>query len=215
MLVLGALVNIEIAAVYIAAQRLALFVDFPLDAIRTSSGPALARAFADKQQSAYRAAVAEVSGVYAVGGLLGAAAVVTGGFPVLLLFGAHYTQGFGILLILVLGRLSSAILGPASIVMNLTDQEGAFSVVNGISVLMLLILVGAGAVAAGAVGAAVGAGISSWFSSIVLSVLIRRRHGMWIGLLNPEARAGLTPAHFRHAALTMFRRPAPADEARP
>jgi O-antigen/teichoic acid export membrane protein len=204
-LIVGALLPIDVVAIYIVAQRLAIFVDFPLDAIRTSAGPALSRAFAQDPAGGFRRAAAEISGIYAGGGILGALGVAALGMPALMLFGAGYTDGYVILLVLVLGRLAPVILGPASIVMNLTDQEASFSIVNGLSAALLCALVAGGAMF-GPVGAAVGVSVSTWMSAAVLAYLVHRRHGFPIGLVDSEARAVLAPANGL-AALRSLRRP--------
>jgi O-antigen/teichoic acid export membrane protein len=126
--------------------------------------------------------------------------------PALFLFGATYTQGYGVLLVLVLGRLAPVVLGPASIVMNLTDQEATFSVINGLSAVLLCLLVAAGAMAGGPAGAALGVCLATWLSAAVLAVVVRRRHGFWIGLLNPDARVTLGPAVVLRT-LSSLRRP--------
>lgn len=192
-LIVGALMPIDVVAVYIVAQRLAIFVDFPLDAIRTSAGPALSRAFAQDPRGRFRNAAGEISAIFGVGGIVGALGVAILGMPALALFGASYTQGYAMVLVLVLGRIAPVILGPASIVMNLTDQEATFSLVNGLSALLLCLLVAAGTTA-GPLGPAFGVCISTWISAAVLAALVRRHHGFWIGLLNPDALAMLRPS---------------------
>jgi O-antigen/teichoic acid export membrane protein len=204
-LIVGAILPIDIVAIYIVAQRLAIFVDFPLDAIRTSAGPALSRAFAQEPGGRFRHAAAEISGIYAGGGIVGALGVALIGMPALLLFGANYLQGYPVLLALVLARLAPVVLGPASIVMNLTDQEASFSLVNGLSVVFLCVAAAIGA-ETGAIGAAIGVCVSTWLSAAAMAVMIRRRHGLWIGLLSAEARAMLAPSAVLRTLLS-FRRP--------
>lgn len=173
-LVLGLSGELSVAAVYLAADRVAQLGRFLLDAVRTAVGPMIARA-----EGGLEASVAHASGLIAMSGAVGSAALALAGPPILGLFGDAYSRGLIVLLILLAGQVSTAVFGPTGLVLSMHGEEKVRSVVSlsmavGLTVSLLFV--------DSAVGVAVLVSGYGWVMNFSLWLAIRWRLGVWTGV---------------------------------
>jgi O-antigen/teichoic acid export membrane protein len=190
--IVGAVLNLETAAIYIVAQRLAGLPYFLFDAIRMVIAPEISRNFDQSfDKTTYHSVVARSSAFYAIAGILGSAGMIVLGMPLLYLFGSAYADAYVLVVILVLGQLSLGFFGPSAIIMTMTNLERERSIYSGIIAILFVFSVWFGAVTFSIFGAATAVAILTWINSVGLSYLTWRKQGIWPGLFNPDARRNI------------------------
>lgn len=130
-LLIGSLLGAVEAGLYLAAKRVAAMVQMVADAVRVAAGPRLAVLFAQSaaatatpdDRAAFRRAAAEANLLFMVlvgGACIGLAAL---GWPMLALFGPAFTAAYPVLLVMIAGVASFAVLGPVGLLMTMTRLE--------------------------------------------------------------------------------------------
>lgn len=183
-LVLGELSDASSVGTYVAASRFASVLVFVPTSINVAYGTSAAALWArgDRGQLARlgrRAAMVSTG----INGLLAVALIVFAG-PLLSVLGEGFVGGADALAVLALGQLVSSAGGPNGITLLMTGHEREAAIGMGVSAGATLALTLALVPWWGAVGAAVGGalGIVAW--NVCLGVLIRRRLGIGVSVLD-------------------------------
>lgn len=180
-LLVGALLDLRTAAVYLTAQRLAVLVSFVVDAVRLTLEPMVARRHATGDRPGMQELMARGSLASVATGVPIAATLAGGGWLLLGLYGEAFTEGWAVLAILTLGQLTTVLAGPVAAVLRMAGLERPLTAVLAVSALGLAAAVPAGIALAGAEGAAAGAMLVTAASNVAYLVIARRRLGLRIG----------------------------------
>jgi O-antigen/teichoic acid export membrane protein len=115
---------------------------------------------------------------------LGACAVILAlGRPLLSLFGASFTTGYGVMFILAIGMLSRAAVGPAERLLNMLGERklcaATYAAAFAINLVLCLVLIPR----LGIEGAAVATSTALAFESVLLYRIAKRRLGFHVFIL--------------------------------
>lgn len=179
-IMIGLTAGLEMAAMFLAAERVAQLGTFITDAVRTAVAPPLAQARGpDLQREVSRASL-----LMLISGCLGGLLLLSGGWILLAGFGRAYLDAYPVLCVLLAGQLSWAVLGPTALILNMQGQERLRSVI-GVAAAAALILVLAWAGTALQTACAVAA--ISWAMNGALWLGIRIRTGVTAGVFGLSA----------------------------
>lgn len=188
-LLVGALLDLRAAAIYLTAQRLAVLVTFVVDAVRLTLEPMIARRFADGDRAGMQELMARGSLASCASGLPIALAIVAAGWLLLGLYGPEFQSGWTVLAILTAGQISTVLAGPVSAVLRMTGLERPLTVVLVAGAAGQSIAVPLGILAGGLEGAAVAAALVTVGSNLSYLAIVRRRLdlrcGPGSGMLEP------------------------------
>lgn len=180
-LIVGALLGLRAAAIYLTAQRLAVLVSFVVDAVRLTLEPMVARRHAEDDRAGMQALMARGSLASTAAGMPIALAIGGGGWLLLGLYGVEFRDGWLVLAILVLGQVTTVLAGPVAAVLRMTGLERPLTAVLVVAAVALAAVVPAGIAIAGVEGAAAGAALVTAGSNLAYLVIARRRLGLRIG----------------------------------
>jgi len=161
-LVVGLVLNLELAALFLAAQRIMALSQFLTDAIRMAAAPEIARAAGGEDLSKLQRSVTRASALIFVFDLAGKVGMAAFGFLFLMLLGDAYTEAYPTLLVLLLGTLSWTVFGPAGVTMYMIGLQRERSISTSIAALLVIITSWLGSIWGGPVGAAVGFSAVNW-----------------------------------------------------
>ncbi|VXC91821.1 conserved membrane hypothetical protein [Oceanicaulis sp. 350] len=185
-LVMGAIVSIEVAALYLAAERVAALANFVPDAVRMASGPKIASAGVGGK-GALQKVVDDTSFLLFVPGLISIIFVGVSSFFILGLLGESFRAATPIVLVLLIGQVSWFALGPSNIVLNLAGGHIQRSQITVCAALVLIIFVALLTHRFGIMGAAYGVFLVTWLESGALCWAVYNRFGVRSGvLLHPK-----------------------------
>ncbi|MEQ8814805.1 MAG: oligosaccharide flippase family protein [Thalassobaculum sp.] len=208
----GALLDLRAAAIYLTAQRLAVLVTFVVDAVRLTLEPMVARRFADRDQPGLQDLMARGSLASFATGMPIALVIAGGGWLLLGLYGPDFQSGWAVLCILTLGQMTTVLAGPVSAVLRMTGLERPLTAVQFASAAGLSAAVPAGIALGGTEGAAAGAAIVTAASNLAYLAITRRRLGLRCGpgsgMFAPALVRAVLAETLRRIP-TLFRTPAP------
>lgn len=189
--------NLNAAAMFLAAQRIAQLGTFLTDAVTTSVAPMLASSsIQDRQDAATRASMMMLAS-----GVTGSCALALLGRPMLALFGDQYSETYPVLLALLLGQLSWTVLGPTALIMNMMGRERLRSVVSIVSTILLLLGL---AFCETALQAAFVFAAMSWVLNLSCWFAIWKTLGLHAGVTGMRAAAFREAPAKMHALLSRF-----------
>lgn len=180
-LIVGALLDLRAAAIYLTAQRLAVLVSFVVDAVRLTLEPMVARRHAERDRAGMQELMARGSLASVATGMPIALVIAGGGWLLLGLYGAEFQEGWSVLVILVLGQVTTVLAGPVAAVLRMTGLERPLTAVLVAGAVALAAAVPVGIALAGVEGAAAGAALVTAASNLAYLVIARRRLGLRIG----------------------------------
>lgn len=180
--IVGAMLGLEAAAIYLTAQRLAVLVTFVVDAVRLTLEPMVARRFADRDQAGLQDLMARGSLACFASGMPIGLLIAGGGWLLLGLYGPAFQSGWAVLAILTLGQMTTVLAGPVSAVLRMTGLERPLTAVQAASAAGLSAAVPAGILVGGLEGAAVGAALVTGAGNLAFLVITRHRLGLRCGL---------------------------------
>lgn len=177
-LVLGIVAGTTEAGIYSAADRLATLLQFTLIAINSWAAPMIAELFGERRiPELQRMIHVAVRGLMVVSIPL-AAGLVALGEPALSLFGAEFSRGYWVLVILCGGQLVSALAGPVGFLMTMTGHQGEAMWVEGVvasvNIALTIVLVRR----MGIEGAAVATAVAMALRNVWMGILAWRRIGI-------------------------------------
>jgi O-antigen/teichoic acid export membrane protein len=177
-IMVGALAGDEAVGLYASASVTARWVSFMLLSANAVAAPLIAGLRAEGETAALQALVTRVARWTFWPSLVLAAILILGAGPVLDLFGENFAQARWALVILVLGQILNAAMGPVGHLMNLTGHGRESAVVYGtaagVNVVLNLLLIPT----MGMEGAAVATATSVVLWNLWLFFLVRRRVGV-------------------------------------
>lgn len=122
-IMLGAYREPEQVAVYAAAVRLSLLVNFALTAVNSTVSPVISNLYNSGDRTKLQTALRQAA-AWMIGPTLAAAVgIVVLGQYALKLFGPGFDEGYPVLLILLGGQIVNAITGPVNTVLKMCNQE--------------------------------------------------------------------------------------------
>lgn len=196
-LIVGMMLGTTAAAIYLTAQRLAMLVNFVLDAARMAIEPAIARSHAGADHAAMQALLAEGSLLSLLAGAPAAIVLVAAGGPLLGLYGLAFVDGWAVLAILTAGQFTTALAGPVSAVLRMAGMHRPLTAWSAAISVAQAAAVSAGAALGGIEGAAVGAAAAAAANNVAYLVLVRRRLGLRSGVGSGLLAPGILPRALR------------------
>lgn len=195
-LVVGAVLGLEAAALYIAAERVATLAQFLMDAIRTAAAPEIARLAATKTANTkdLQKAVSKASLLMAIAGALGLLGLAMIGWLLLRVMGEAYTQAYPVLLLILLAQASWAFFGPTAIALNMTGLHWQRSIGTMIAAGVAALAAFIGSKVSGPGGAALGYACAAWILNASFYYVLKAKRGLTIGLVS-VTRADLKALH--------------------
>lgn len=189
-LVVGLTLNLEVAALYLAAERIAALAQFFTEAVRVAAGPEVARAAQQKHTDPkkFQHTVTRVSCLMFIVDTIGKLGVIVIGWLLLWLLGSIYTTSYPTLLLLLLGTYSWGILGPSALVMNMSGLQKMRSVATAVASLMIILLSWVGVTLYGQIGAAIGFAFTTWLLNGFLVWTIYQKQHIKCGIFGVPAR---------------------------
>ena len=184
-IIVGLVLGLEAAALYIAAERIAALGQFLTDAVRIAAGPKVARAArqAETEPGALQHAVRHASLLMFLAGSAGALGLAVLGYPLLWLLGPEYIKAYPVVLLLLLGQTSWTVLGPTAMVMNMTGLERSRSVGTVVAAFAAGGVAWIGASIMGISGAALGYAAVSWGMNAVFALIISLKSHLYVGMV--------------------------------
>lgn len=180
-LVVASILGLEAAALYLAAERISALAEFLIDAVRYGAAPEIANS-SNKDHQQLQASVTKASALMLISGLVGSIGLLMVGYFILGLMGEVYTKSYPVLVGMIVGYLSRAVLGPVAIIMSMCGLEREFSAWSLINACLATVLAVLGTVTLGLPGAAVGFATAAWINSFTLHRTINKRLGIKCGL---------------------------------
>jgi O-antigen/teichoic acid export membrane protein len=180
-LVAGIVLDLRAAALLFAAHRLGTQALFGIDGMRIAVAPQIARSFRLTAAEQYQV-FGQASVLWAFSGLLFAVPVGLFAAPLLGLFGEEFVEASAALVIISVGRLFQALVGPTGAVMQYGRMEhlrGALTFVAAAAQIIVTLSFGA---AIGIVGIAWTMTLSIIALETASVVVIRKRTGIWLGI---------------------------------
>lgn len=177
-LLIGGVLGAERVGAYAAASRLAVVIQFGLNAFNLVAAPLIAEYHASHRASSLQQVISSSARGMLLYTTVVTGAVFVGGEWVLGLFGSGFAQAYPVLLVLAAGQVGNALTGPANIVMSMTGHQRSltwmmsiFLVLNVIGTLMLLPLLGP-------MGAAIATAVSGIGMNIASAAFVWRHLGV-------------------------------------
>jgi len=170
----GAMFGLETAALYLAAERIALLGLFLMDAVRTAISPQIARA-TGSGATTFQSVLSQASLLMSIASMTAFISLIVIGWPLLLLFGENYTNAYSIFFILLVSQFSWCIFGPVNSTMLMSGLEKAnsfFRIINSISGILIGLFLGT---KLGVIGIALGYLIVTWINNACMNLFLRRR----------------------------------------
>jgi O-antigen/teichoic acid export membrane protein len=120
---LGFLASTRESGIYAAASRLALTVLFVMNAAQFVVAPRLAAAAATRDMRAMTEVVSTLNILSVLAGLVIGTALIPWAGPILGIFGGEFSQGGGVLQVLVFMQILNVLTGPVGTVLSMTGGE--------------------------------------------------------------------------------------------
>ena len=185
-LMVGAYMQPEQVAVYFAAVKILALVHFVNFAVRAGA----AQRFSTLLHSGNRAELSlfarqTVHWVFWPS-LFMAVIMVALGQDLLRLFGGEFVDGYRLMIILAVGIVARAAVGPCESVLTMTGQERicalAYGVALGVNLSLNVFLIPV----YGLIGAALATALAMVVEAVMLSLIVKKRIGFWMFVLSPS-----------------------------
>lgn len=187
-LIVGAYLPPEQVAIYFAAVKILALVHFVNFAVRAGAAQRFATlVHAGDNQGL--AAFAKLTVQWMFWPSLFMAVIMVGlGQELLWLFGGAFVDGYQLMIILALGIVARASVGPCESVLTMTGQEQicawAYGLALGVNIVLTMILIPM----YGLIGAAFATAMGMVVEAVILSIIVRRRSGFMMFVLAPQAK---------------------------
>ena len=177
-LMVGSLMSRADAGIYGAAARVAMLIQFGLNAVNAGLAPLISQLHAQERTRELQRVVALGARLIFLFTAVGGTAVILGAPRILAIFGPEFGAGATALRVLTLSQLVNALAGPVGLLMTMTGNQKEAARVIGSSALMNIVLNLALIPWLGIIGAAIATTISMVAWNVTLVVLVRRRLGI-------------------------------------
>ena len=122
-LMIGAMRSVEEVATYSVAARISILILFGLQAINTIAAPMISEAYSSRSTADLQKLVSKVAlWIFLVTTPFFLGAIIFG-LPILHVFGPEFSGGYIPLVLLALGQLVNACVGPVGFILNMTGHE--------------------------------------------------------------------------------------------
>ena len=188
-LVVSQLMTPRDVGIYFAAAKTMSLVMFIHYAVGSAMGNRFAALNARGDREGLGHAVREAVNWTFWPSLAGAAGILTLGKPLLWLFGPQFTDGYPVMMVLVLGFLARAAAGPSEFILNMLGEQRATACV---AILAALVNVGLSLLFVprfGLIGAAAATASSLVLAASLNAVVARRRLGLSIAIWSNVGRS--------------------------
>ena len=179
-ILIGLLLAPDEVARFHVGFRLALLINFGLFAIDTATAPDLARLYAAGDRRSVEALLTRATRLRVAGALLAIVAYAVAGRWALGWFGPEFVAGYPLLLILAVGQLVQAAVGPAARLLNISGHQDLTLMVSAGALLLAVGLVAALVPWYGVIGAAIAATLDMAAWALAMRVLLRRHTGLQV-----------------------------------
>lgn len=174
----GLLAGTTVAGQYVVASKTATLMVFILTAINFVAGPMISDFHARRDQaSLQRVASLAVRGSAIASTVIGIL-LIAFGRSLLGIFGEAYVIAYVPLVVLVLGRLVNAVVGPVNLLLNMTGHHAVVARSLGAGVVINVVLNVVLIPRYGATGAATATAIAEATMNVWMVVMVRRRLGI-------------------------------------
>ncbi|NPA71559.1 MAG: flippase [Gammaproteobacteria bacterium] len=171
---LGLLIGPKEAGVYTAATKTATLVSFLLAATNKIIAPTISELYTQKRYSHLANLIRSINRLIFWPTLATVIILVLGGPFLLKLFGEEFTIAYYPLIILAMGQLINAVVGPVGYLISLTGYQNISALVLGFSALLNIILNAILIPYFGLIGAAIATASSIIFWNIALYLAVKR-----------------------------------------
>ncbi len=177
-IMVGSLLTRADAGVYGAAARIAMLVQFGINAVNAGLAPLISQLHSQERAPELQRVVALGARLIFIFTALGGVAVMFGAGSILAIFGPEFEAGATALRVLMFSQLVNALAGPVGLLMTMTGNQKEAARVIGASALMNVVLNVVLIPLFGIVGAAIATTASMTAWNLTLVVLVRRRLGI-------------------------------------
>ena len=122
-LMLGAMRGTKEVGIYVVANRIASLMIFILAATNTVLTPSIASLYSQSKIKDLQKLITQSSRSVLIVSLLVASVITVFNYWLLLLFGQEFIQGRNSLIILIIGQLVNALVGPVNLLLTMTGHE--------------------------------------------------------------------------------------------
>ncbi|MEB3214736.1 MAG: flippase [Nostocales cyanobacterium 94392] len=139
-LMLGAMKGAESVGIYAVINRLSSLIIFVLAATNSILAPNIATLYAEGKIEKLQKMITKSSRVVFLASLIITSILIIFAYWLLLIFGSDFTQGKNALIILCIGQLVNAAVGPVALLLNMTGNENYTTISIGTSAVLNVIL---------------------------------------------------------------------------
>ncbi|MBF2013970.1 MAG: flippase [Rivularia sp. T60_A2020_040] len=139
-LMLGAIKSSESVGIYVVVNRLSSLIIFVLAATNSILAPNIASLYAEGKIDKLQNIVTKTSRAVFLASLIITLNLIIFSYWLLLIFGSNFTQGKNALIILCIGQLVNAAVGPVALLLNMTGNENYTTISIGASAILNVIL---------------------------------------------------------------------------
>jgi len=184
-LMLGMLAEPRDVGIYGVVLRLTAVIGLTLTIVNRTVRPYFSEMYTDDEPEKLQWLVSLCILVVSPITILVSSVLIFFGPQLLSLFGTEYVVGYGILLIILGGRIVAALAGPVGVFMIMTDQEGVASRIEGAAAFANVVLNGVLIPYFGVEGAAIATATTLAARNIAFAYIVWTRHGINATVLNP------------------------------
>lgn len=187
-IVVGLMLPPSSVAIFFTCFKIALFIAFGLQAVNAILAPNVSKFYSVNEMAKLQEAVTRSTQLKFAGALLAVLVLIVSGKTILGWFGEEFIAGYPALIILAVGQLILASVGPVDLLLNLTGYQKyclkAFGVALPVTIVSLAILVPI----LGITGAALGVILSILFWNIWLRMVVTSELGIQPSIIAINAR---------------------------
>ena len=176
-------------AIYFAAAKTMSLVLFVHYAVGSAAASQFAALHARGDRASLQPLVSDAVRWTFWPSLAGAMVLLTLGWPLLSLFGAGFTSGYPVMVVLVGGLLFRAAMGPSEFLLNMMGQQKMCATVLAVTAALDVSLNFALVPSFGLIGAAAATAIALMFAATMHNLVARRRLGVRLSILSNMTRA--------------------------
>lgn len=178
---LGVYRSTDEVGVYRVAMRLAMLIEFVLQAIRGIASPKFAELFFGERKEELRHVIVLTTRLVFWLTLPCVLGIVLLSRPLLLLFGIEFVIGQKVLLILILGQVANMLCGPVGTLLQMTGYQKGFQYIVCGTALCNIVLNVVFVPVWGMSGAACATAFSTTSWNIIAGLYVKKKFGYWAG----------------------------------
>jgi O-antigen/teichoic acid export membrane protein len=174
-LMLGAIKGVEEVGVYDVVIRITFLVIFIQGSVNNVLGPTISSLYARREIKQLQKIITQTSRVVLLISLTITSILIGFSYWILMIFGSEFTQGQNALIILCIGKLVNAAMGPSGLLLNMTGRENYTFKTFLFSASLNLVLNALMIPEWGINGAATATAVSTITSNVINMILVRKK----------------------------------------